>query len=182
MQPPFRHWNFKLCSVSSLTVIEYSSHKQRLWSDWAYAQAGLSLCWSNIPHCWKSYVAAQICPSMRKWYSLHIHKGIFSMWMLSRPLQLDVFGLSPRLLLYIVLRAVIVSSEPSMFAYKGVPNCHELAQILFLHMVQVLKRTVSAKWFFWVSPYECQFSTSDFFNHKSANHDCNRRQILRPLS
>ena len=23
-----------------------------------YAQAGLSLCWSHIPQCWKSYVAA----------------------------------------------------------------------------------------------------------------------------
>ena len=28
------------------------------WSDCAYAQAGLSLCWSHIPHCWKSYVAS----------------------------------------------------------------------------------------------------------------------------
>ena len=26
----------------------------------AYAQAGLSLCWSHIPHCWKSHVTAQI--------------------------------------------------------------------------------------------------------------------------
>ena len=25
-----------------------------------YAQAGLSLCWSYIPHCWKSHVAVQI--------------------------------------------------------------------------------------------------------------------------
>ena len=25
-----------------------------------YAQAGLSLCWSHIPHCWKSHVAAQL--------------------------------------------------------------------------------------------------------------------------
>ena len=25
-----------------------------------YAQAGLSLCWSLIPHCWKSHVTAQI--------------------------------------------------------------------------------------------------------------------------
>ena len=26
----------------------------------AYAQAGLSLCWSHIPHCWKSHVTAHI--------------------------------------------------------------------------------------------------------------------------
>ena len=26
----------------------------------AYAQAGLSLCWSHVPHCWKSHVAAQM--------------------------------------------------------------------------------------------------------------------------
>ena len=31
-----------------------------LWSDWAYAQADLRLCWSHIPHCWKSNVVAHI--------------------------------------------------------------------------------------------------------------------------
>ena len=51
----FKLRNSKWCSVSSLAVIEYPSDKQRLWSDCAYAQAGLSLCWSHIPHCWKSY-------------------------------------------------------------------------------------------------------------------------------
>ena len=25
-----------------------------------YAQAGLSLCWSHIPHCWKSHVMAHM--------------------------------------------------------------------------------------------------------------------------
>ena len=25
-----------------------------------YAQAGLSLCWSHIPHCWKSHALAQL--------------------------------------------------------------------------------------------------------------------------
>ena len=25
-----------------------------------YAQAGLSLCWSHIPHCWKSHATAQM--------------------------------------------------------------------------------------------------------------------------
>ena len=28
------------------------------------AQADLSLCWSHIPHCWKSHVAAQILNKM----------------------------------------------------------------------------------------------------------------------
>ena len=55
VQPPFKLRNSKSCSVSSLTVIEYSSGLQRLWSDWAYAQAHLRLCWSHIPHCWKSH-------------------------------------------------------------------------------------------------------------------------------
>ena len=53
--------NLKWCSVSSLTFIEYSSDQQRLWSDWAYAQADLRPCWSHIPHCWKSRVTAQMC-------------------------------------------------------------------------------------------------------------------------
>ena len=26
-----------------------------------YVQAGLSLCWSHIPHCWKSHVKAHMC-------------------------------------------------------------------------------------------------------------------------
>ena len=58
MQPPFKLRSYKWCSVSSLTLIEYSSNKQRLWSVCAYAQAGLSLCWSHIPHCWKSHATA----------------------------------------------------------------------------------------------------------------------------
>ena len=56
VRPPFKLRNSKWCSVSSLTVIKYPSDKQRLWSDCEYAQAGLSLCWSHIPHCWKSHV------------------------------------------------------------------------------------------------------------------------------
>ena len=59
-QPPVKLRNSKCCSAGSWTVIQYSSNKQRLWSDCAYAQAGLSLCWSHIPHCWKSHVAAHL--------------------------------------------------------------------------------------------------------------------------
>ena len=58
VQPPFRLRNFKWCSVSSLTIIEYSSVKQRLLSDCVYAQADLRLCWSHIPHCLKSHALA----------------------------------------------------------------------------------------------------------------------------
>ena len=60
LQPPFRLRNLKWHSVSSLTLIGYSSDKQRLWSDCAYALADLRLCWSHIPHCWKSHALAQI--------------------------------------------------------------------------------------------------------------------------
>ena len=60
VQPPVNLRNSKCCSVCSLTIIEYSSDKQRLWSDCAYAQADLRLCWSHIPHCWKSHVAARM--------------------------------------------------------------------------------------------------------------------------
>ena len=59
VQPFFKLRNSKWCSVSSLTLIEYSSDKQRLWSDCAYAQADLRLCWLHIPHCWKSHAPAQ---------------------------------------------------------------------------------------------------------------------------
>ena len=57
VQTPFKLRNLKWGSVCSLTVIEYLSDQQRLWSVWAYEQAGLSLCWSHNPHCWKSHVA-----------------------------------------------------------------------------------------------------------------------------
>ena len=48
VQPPFKLRSYKWCSVSSLTLIEYSSDKQRLWSDCLYVQADLRLCWSHI--------------------------------------------------------------------------------------------------------------------------------------
>ena len=62
VQTPFKHRHSKCCSLrlSSLKFIEYSSDKQRLCLDWEYAQAGLSICWSHIPHCWKSHAPAQI--------------------------------------------------------------------------------------------------------------------------
>ena len=55
VKPPVKLRNSKWCSISSLTVIEYSSDKQRLWSDCVYAQSDLRFCWSHIPHCWKSH-------------------------------------------------------------------------------------------------------------------------------
>ena len=67
--PPLRLRNSKWCSVTSLPFIEYASDKQRLWSDCAYAQAGLSLCWSLIQHCWKSHVTAHIKRDTH-WYDL----------------------------------------------------------------------------------------------------------------
>ena len=60
VQPAFKLRNSKWCSVSSLAPIQYSSDKQRLWSDCAYAQADLRLCWSHKPHCWKYHFAAHI--------------------------------------------------------------------------------------------------------------------------
>ena len=59
-QPPFKLRNSKWCPFSSLTIIEYSSDLRRLWSDCAYAQADLRLCWSHISHCWKSHATAQM--------------------------------------------------------------------------------------------------------------------------
>ena len=61
VQPPVKLRNSKCCLVSSLTVIDYSSDKQRLWSDCAYAQAGLSISWMHISHCWKFHVVAHMC-------------------------------------------------------------------------------------------------------------------------
>ena len=59
-QPPVKLRKSKCCSVSSLTVIEYSRDYQRLWSNCAYAQAGLNLCWLHIPLCLIYHVPAQM--------------------------------------------------------------------------------------------------------------------------
>ena len=55
---PFKLRNSKWCSVSSFTSIEYSSEKQRLRLDCAYAHAYMRLSWSHIPYCWKSHALA----------------------------------------------------------------------------------------------------------------------------
>ena len=60
VQPPYQLRNSKWCSVCSITLVEYSSGKQRLWSDWAYAQGDLRLCSSHILHCWKTHVTAHL--------------------------------------------------------------------------------------------------------------------------
>ena len=66
LQPPFKLRNSKWYSVSSLTIIEYSSDWQRLRSDCAYAQADLRLCCLCIPHCWKSYALAHLLHRNKK--------------------------------------------------------------------------------------------------------------------
>ena len=55
VQPPFKPRKSKWYSVSSLTIIKYSSDKQRLWSDCAYAQADLRLCLSHKISCTGSF-------------------------------------------------------------------------------------------------------------------------------
>ena len=72
VQTPVKLRNSKFCSVSSLTLIEYSSDEQRHWSVCAYAQAGLSLYWSHIPHCWKSHAMAQMVLIPSKTSARHV--------------------------------------------------------------------------------------------------------------
>ena len=56
MQPPSKLRNSKCSSVSSLTVIEYSSDSKGTDQTAHNEQADLSLCWSHIPHCWLKYI------------------------------------------------------------------------------------------------------------------------------
>ena len=93
--PRLKLRNSKWCSVSSLTVIEYSSNSQRLWSYCAYAQSDLRLCLSHIPHCWTSHVAAQICSLVIGWamiWSAMLHfpdiHFIYLFFFLKRPIFL----------------------------------------------------------------------------------------------
>ena len=46
--------------MKNALVLSYRlSAQQRLWSDWADAQADLSLCWAHMPLCWFCHEAAQ---------------------------------------------------------------------------------------------------------------------------
>ena len=76
VQPPFKLRNWKWCPISSLTLIENSSDKQRLWSDCMYAQADPRLCLSHIPHCWKSHAMAHFF--IRNWFLLLLFSPNFS--------------------------------------------------------------------------------------------------------
>ena len=73
VQSPLKLRNSKLCSVSSLTFIEYANDMQRLLSECVYAQANLRLCWSHIPYCWKSHALAHIIQAAKKVLSLQEH-------------------------------------------------------------------------------------------------------------
>ena len=44
--------------LQGIVLIHYTTGASL--SDCGYGQAGMSLCWLHIPHCWKSHVAAHI--------------------------------------------------------------------------------------------------------------------------
>ena len=75
VQPPFKLRNSKWCSVSSLALIEYSSDKQKALIRLRVCAADLRLCWSHIPHCWKSHAAAHII------CNIHIEETLSGKWM-----------------------------------------------------------------------------------------------------
>ena len=89
LHPPFKLRNSKWFSVSSLRLIKYSSDKQRLWSDCAYAQADLRLCWSHKPHCWKSHALAQMVMYVKSsdWDSVALNVKIFRVYTVKLFLQ-----------------------------------------------------------------------------------------------
>ena len=70
-QPPLKFRNSKWCSVSSLTIIEYSSDLQRLWSDCAY----------HIPQCWKSHALTQNFIKWveeKRWQAFYLFRNEFN--------------------------------------------------------------------------------------------------------
>ena len=57
-----------LCSMGSLGPKLSSCGQRRLWSDWADAQADLSLCWAHMLLCWFCHEAAQMFVSPKVLY------------------------------------------------------------------------------------------------------------------
>ena len=58
--PPSLIRVFAVCSMGSWGLKVSSCGQWRLWSDWADAQADLSLRWVHMSFCWFCHVAAQI--------------------------------------------------------------------------------------------------------------------------
>ena len=52
-----------------------SSGQRRLWSDWAAAQADLSLCWAHMSFCWFRYAVALI---VLLWYLSTVSFYVFT--------------------------------------------------------------------------------------------------------
>ena len=109
VQPLFKLRNSKWCSVSSLTLIEYSSNKQRLWSDCAYAQADLRLCWSHISYCWKSHALALIM------FCWHAQKEDIKLWYFK---STSILYISALLLFRKDLRQFPIQSAQILTAFK----------------------------------------------------------------
>ena len=54
-------WSVFACRIKKPWVLSYPlSAQRRLWSDWADAQADLSLRWAHMPLCWFCHEAALI--------------------------------------------------------------------------------------------------------------------------
>ena len=59
-QPGYLIRVFAVC-IKKAWVLSYPlSIQRRLWSDWADAQADLSLCWVHMPFCWFCHEAAHL--------------------------------------------------------------------------------------------------------------------------
>ena len=76
-------WHVSPAKTKISLGIRPLSAQRRLWSDWADAQADLSLCWAHMPFCWFCHEAAQLCfktePSELDFlpeYVLDMHQGV----------------------------------------------------------------------------------------------------------
>ena len=52
---------FAVCMKKAWVLRYPLSTQQRLWLDWADAQADLSLCWVHMPFCWFCQTLAHLC-------------------------------------------------------------------------------------------------------------------------
>ena len=71
--PPSLIRVFAVCSLGSRGPTLSSSGQWRLWSDWADAQADLSLRWAHRPFCWFCHKAAQrfLYSDIHTWPHIH---------------------------------------------------------------------------------------------------------------
>ena len=160
-----------------------------LWPDCAYAQAGLSLCWSHIPHCLKSHSKAPLpfgqswlWPSLWQYFArmLLIIQDFYKKMNINLSQHFEYFFLNwsqisygrSLLILYVIYSHAILLNASNAAVYTPVRR-QSKRLILSTNVDQKSLETV-----FWL-PFVARFATS---GNLKARFLIRARRLLRAFS